>query len=230
VISGWLIKVVLGIVVVGFLVVELGSPLIAKAQAQDAADEIATEVGFQLRNRFTQETLIKTCTEEAERHSVTVDVDAGDCAFDRDKNEVVIRVHKTARSLVLKNLGGMLAVNDTFKLFDATTYSGSFSSVVSQTPGQTVTWDTSNLAVNGTVRVATAVAVPVTLASVVNGNNLNLSWPANQLGWRLEIQTNSLAVGINTNWFTVPGSTSVTSASIPVVPGNPTVFLRLVFP
>ena len=34
-------------------------------------------------------------------------------------------------TLVLKNLGGMLAVNDTFKLFNAATYGGSFSSVVS---------------------------------------------------------------------------------------------------
>jgi autotransporter-associated beta strand protein len=132
--------------------------------------------------------------------------------------------------LVLKNLGGVLAVNDTFKVFNATTYSGSFSSVVSQTPGQTVTWDLSNLTVDGTVRVATAVAAPVTLTSVVNGNNLDLSWPLDQLGYRLEVQTNSLAVGLNTNWVTVPGSTGVTAVSMPVVPGNPTVFFRLVFP
>ena len=131
-------------------------------------------------------------------------------------------------TLVLKNLGGMLAVNDTFKLFNAATYGGSFSSVVSQTPGQTVTWDTSNLAVNGTVRVASVVANPVTLTPVASGGTLNLSWP--QLGYRLEVQTNSLAVGINTNWVTVPGSTGVTSVSVPVVSGNPTVFFRLVFP
>jgi hypothetical protein len=124
----------------------------------------------------------------------------------------------------------MLAVNDTFKVFNAGAYSGSFSSVISQTPGQTVTWDLSNLTVNGTVRVASAVAVPVTLVSAPSGNTLNLSWPADQLGWRLEVQTNSLAVGLNTNWFTVPGSTSVTSVAVPVVPGNPTVFYRLVFP
>jgi len=133
-------------------------------------------------------------------------------------------------TLVIKNLGGMLAVNDTFKLFTATSYSGSFSSVVSQTPGQTITWDTSKLTVDGTVKVLTAVAAPVTLNSVVSGNTLNLSWPANQLGWRLEVQTNSLAVGINTNWATVPGSTSVTSVAVPVITVNPIVFYRLVFP
>jgi len=133
-------------------------------------------------------------------------------------------------TLVLRNLGGPLAVNDTFKPFNAATYVGSFSSVVSQTPGQTVTWDTSNLTADGTVRVATVAPAPVTLTSVVSGGNLNLSWPADQIGWRLEVQTNSLAVGLNTNWVTVPGSTGVTSVSVPVVPGNPTVFFRLVFP
>lgn len=133
-------------------------------------------------------------------------------------------------TLVLKNLGGLLAVNDTFKVFDAAAYSGSFSSVVSQTPGQLVTWDVSNLAVNGTVRVATVVAAPVTLVSTPNGNTLDLSWPVDQLGWRLEVQTNALSTGLSDNWFTVPGSTEVTEISVPVVPGNPTVFYRLVFP
>lgn len=133
-------------------------------------------------------------------------------------------------TLVIKNLGGVLAVNDTFKLFDAASFSGSFSSVVSQTPGQTVTWDPSKLNVDGTVKVLSVVSTPVTLSSVVSGNNLNLSWPASQLGYRLEVQTNSLAVGVNNNWVTVPGSTSVTALSVPIVTGNPTVFYRLVFP
>ncbi|HEX5220075.1 MAG TPA: autotransporter-associated beta strand repeat-containing protein [Verrucomicrobiae bacterium] len=130
-------------------------------------------------------------------------------------------------TLVLQNLGGMLAVGDTFNVFDAATFNGSFSSVVSVTPGQTVTWDVSQLNVDGTVKVATAVAAPAALSSVVNGNNLDLSWPA---GWRLEAQTNSLATGLNGNWGTVPGSEGVNSLSVPIVTGNPAVFYRLVFP
>ncbi|MGC3959940.1 MAG: hypothetical protein QM813_19040 [Verrucomicrobiota bacterium] len=83
---------------------------------------------------------------------------------------------------------------------------------------------------DGTIKVLSVVGNPVTLSSVVSGNNLNLSWPANQLGYRLEVQTNSLAVGVSNNWVTVPGSTSVTSMSVPIITGNPTVFYRLVFP
>lgn len=132
-------------------------------------------------------------------------------------------------TLVLKNLGGVLVAGDTFKVFNAPSYSGSFT-VVSQTPGQTITWDTSNLTVDGTVKVATAVAAPVSLGSAVSGNTLNLTWPISQLGYRLEAQTNSLTVGVNTNWVNVPGSSAVTSWPVPIVPGNPTVFYRLVFP
>jgi len=130
-------------------------------------------------------------------------------------------------TLVLQNLGGVLAVGDTFNVFDATTFSGSFGSVVSVTPGQVVTWDTSKLNVDGTVKVATAVAASATLASAVSGGSLNLSWPA---GWRLEAQTNSLAMGLSGNWGTVPGAQGVTSLSVPIVTGNPAVFYRLAFP
>jgi autotransporter-associated beta strand protein len=133
-------------------------------------------------------------------------------------------------TLVIKNLGGVLAVNDTFKLFNAAAYSGSFSAVVSQVYGQTVTWDLSNLTVDGTVRVASAVAAPVTLNPLVSGGTLNLSWPLDQIGWRLEVQTNSLAVGLSANWSTWPNSTLTNQVFIPVTPSNPSVFFRLVYP
>jgi hypothetical protein len=134
-------------------------------------------------------------------------------------------------TLVLKNLGGVLVVGETFNLFDATTYLGSFTGgVVSQTPGQTVTWDTTKLTTDGTVKVLTAVANPVTLTSTVSGGSLNLSWPASQLGYRLEVQTNPITVGLSNNWVTVPGSADVTSVSVPVSASTPTAFYRLVFP
>jgi autotransporter-associated beta strand protein/T5SS/PEP-CTERM-associated repeat protein len=133
-------------------------------------------------------------------------------------------------TLVLKNLGGVLAVNDTFKLFNATSYSGSFSAVVSQVYGQTVTWDLSNLTVNGTVRVASAVAAPVTLTPVVGGGLINLTWPVDQIGYRLEVQTNALSVGLSSTWSTWPNSAATNQVAIPVNPANPTVFFRLVYP
>ena len=71
---------------------------------------------------------------------------------------------------------------------------------------------------------------PVKLTSAVSGSNLNLSWPADHTGWRLLIQTNSLNVGLRTNWSTWPGSATTNAVSIPIVPSNPAVFMRLVYP
>ena len=34
---------------------------------------------------------------------------------------------------------------------------------------------------------------------------MTLTWPTDHTGWRLQSQTNSLNVGINTNWVEVPG-------------------------
>lgn len=130
-------------------------------------------------------------------------------------------------ALVITNTGAPLQAGDTFTLFSASGYSGGFS-IVSQTPGQIITWNTANLAVNGSISVATATGAPIT--ATLNGSNLDLSWPIEALGAQLQAQTNSLAVGLDTNWFPVDGSTSVNAISLPVDPANPTVFLRLVFP
>jgi len=62
------------------------------------------------------------------------------------------------------------------------------------------------------------------------GNQINLSWPATESGWRLEAQTNSLSVGLNTNWFTVSGSTSTNQMLIPISTTDESVFFRLVHP
>ena len=68
------------------------------------------------------------------------------------------------------------------------------------------------------------------LTNSVSGGNVNLSWPADHLGWRLEVQTNTLNVGLNSTWFTWPNSTNATAVSIPINSANPTVFFRLVYP
>jgi len=68
------------------------------------------------------------------------------------------------------------------------------------------------------------------LTNSLSGNTLTLAWPADHLGWRLEVQTNSLSAGLGANWFTWPNSTNVTTVPIPLSPANPTVFFRLVYP
>jgi polygalacturonase len=71
---------------------------------------------------------------------------------------------------------------------------------------------------------------PTNLVMQVVGNQLQLSWPQDHLGWRLQIQTNDLSGGLGTNWATVPNSTNVMATNIIVSPTNGSVFLRLVYP
>ncbi|HEX9046395.1 MAG TPA: MBG domain-containing protein, partial [Verrucomicrobiae bacterium] len=71
---------------------------------------------------------------------------------------------------------------------------------------------------------------PTNLAVQTTGNQLQLSWPQDHLGWRLQIQTNDVAGGISTNWVTVPNSTNVITTNIVINPGNGSVFLRLIYP
>jgi rhamnogalacturonan endolyase len=67
---------------------------------------------------------------------------------------------------------------------------------------------------------------PPPLITSYAGGILNLSWPTNA-GWTLQQQTNSLSMGLNTNWTDVYGSTGMTSTNIPLDPTKPTVFFRL---
>jgi hypothetical protein len=81
---------------------------------------------------------------------------------------------------------------------------------------------------------ASAIPLPSNLSTNLNfqtdGNQLQLSWPADHLGWRLESQTNTLDLGLGTNWVTVPGSNDTNQMSFPFGLGNGSVFFRLNYP
>ena len=77
---------------------------------------------------------------------------------------------------------------------------------------------------------ASAVPLPSSISTNISfqstGNQLEISWPADHLGWRLQIQTNSLNA---TNWVDVPNSTLTNDIFVPLDTTN-SEFLRLVFP
>ena len=130
-------------------------------------------------------------------------------------------------NLVVTNLpGSTLALGNSFKLFSAPV-SGSFSSIVYPNPPTGTVW-TNKLSQDGTIALVAAPApTPTNITFSVSGGNLILDWPAGQ-GWQLQAQTNTLAVGITTNWVNVLGAVPpVTNA---VAPSNGSVFYRLVYP
>lgn len=68
------------------------------------------------------------------------------------------------------------------------------------------------------------------LSFAASANQIQLSWPMDHLGWRLETQTNPSHVGIGTNWVTVPNANLTNQISLPTNITNGTVFFRLAYP
>jgi hypothetical protein len=60
----------------------------------------------------------------------------------------------------------------------------------------------------------------------VSGGALDLSWPADHVGWRLQAQTN----GLGANWFDVAGSTATNLMTLPFDATAGSVFFRLIYP
>lgn len=111
---------------------------------------------------------------------------------------------------------------------------GAGSFVLSSVPSgvtATLTNDPSNLWIALNVSVGNNVNTnPTNMTSVVNGSNLELSWPADHIGWRLQAQTNSLSAGLGTNWVDVPNTSTVNSYTNVINAANGSVFYRMVYP
>lgn len=132
--------------------------------------------------------------------------------------------------VTVTNLGATaLAVGNKFTLFNHAVSGGDTLTV----SGGGVNW-INNLATDGSIQVQSLTSpiasYPTNIIASVSGGTLTLGWPATHLGWLLQSQTNSLGIGLNTNWADVAGSGSVTSTNITVNPANPAVFFRLRHP
>jgi hypothetical protein len=80
-------------------------------------------------------------------------------------------------ALNINYLSGPPASGASFKLFQAPSYSGSFTSINPATPGSGLTWDTSQLRTSGTIRVVagTAGTSPRFGGITLSGTNLIVS-------------------------------------------------------
>ena len=152
-------------------------------------------------------------------------------------NDVVLATAATPTTiayngtLVLTNISGTLASTDTFKLFSASNYTGSFSAVLPAVPAAGLGWDTSTLATDGTLRlIATVNLTPTNITAALAGNQLTLSWPSDHTGWHLQAQTNSLSAGLGTNWVTIPNTDQSNQYTTTVDSTQGTVFYRMVYP
>jgi RHS repeat-associated protein len=118
-------------------------------------------------------------------------------------------------TLVVTNLAGTLAAGDSFKLFDAASYTGSFAAISPATPGIGIVWDMTYLPVEGTLRVAAVPPERPLIQVTFTGGLLVLAWPS---GCTLQSANSLLGP-----WSAVPGAVSPYT----VVPIDPTKFYRL---
>lgn len=136
--------------------------------------------------------------------------------------------------LKVVNLSGTLAAGDSFKLFDSLAYSGAFASIDPASPGAGLAWDTTGLAINGTLKVASAANPPHFNNPVLSGSTLTLSGGGGTPnGNYILLGTTNVASGVtnwdhlSTNQFDASGNFSL---PIPVTPGIPQQFFLIQVP
>jgi hypothetical protein len=127
--------------------------------------------------------------------------------------------------------GGGTALTDgaSFQLFLNGPRSGAFDAIVPAIPGPGLAWDTSQLTVDGTLKVVTSVTPPSpTIAPVtVMGNNLVVSVPTVAgANYVLQTATNLTPTILWVNESTNAGTGSNLILNVPIEPDKPQKFVR----
>jgi hypothetical protein len=100
VITGWLVKLVVAIALVGFLVVELGTPLVVRLQLDGTAHDAADSAEAIMRDRGSFDAAKQAAVEVATGESASVDEFSLD-----EEGHVRVTLHKEAKSYLLKRWG-----------------------------------------------------------------------------------------------------------------------------
>ena len=95
-IGGWLLKIVIALAVVGFLVVELGSPLLTKATLDGTAHDAANDAAHEFFASHDPSRAQQLAVEDADNGHAHLEAFAVD-----DKGVVHVTLSKQARSYLL---------------------------------------------------------------------------------------------------------------------------------
>jgi autotransporter-associated beta strand protein len=106
-------------------------------------------------------------------------------------------------TLNLVNISGApLAVGNSFQIFSAVSYAGSFANIVPATPGVGLAWDTSQLNI-GFLNVVAAPSQPVISSTEVSGGNLIFSGTGGTTNGTFYVLTSTNLTTPLTNWTVV---------------------------
>jgi len=152
-------------------------------------------------------------------------------------NDMIVApvIATSGSTLTITNLGPDLITGDSFKLFPGAISGFATVNLPIQNAAGTVTYQwQNNIGDDGSITVlqgASPVATnPTNITFQVSGEQVTLSWPEDHLGWRLQVQTNTLNTGLTATWYDVAGSTTVTQMNMTINPANEAVFYRLANP
>lgn len=135
--------------------------------------------------------------------------------------------------LNLVNISGSpLAAGNSFQIFSAASYTGSFATITPATPGSGLVWDTSALDSSGVLSVIAGASGPaISNNTSLSDGNLIFSGTGGTAGGSFYVLTTTNLdipltnwVTLSTNSFGANGSFSVTNA---VTPGTPQQFYRI---
>lgn len=136
-------------------------------------------------------------------------------------------------TLTVTNLGPAFQGGEVFHLFSGPVAAVNFASITLPAISSPLSW-TNKLAIDGTIAVLGSLVNTNSphMTNTFDGTTLTLSWPATgYIGyWRLEAQTNTLAVGLSTNWVEVAGASATNKVILTVDPTQGAVFYRLIYP
>ena len=129
-------------------------------------------------------------------------------------------------TLAVTNISGTPNPGDTYSLFTATSRSGNFANITgSPGAGMAFTFNPTN----GVLSVISTVATnPTNIIALATNGSLNLSWPADHIGWHLE--SNSVNLADTNFWFAVPGSDATNQVIMSIDPSQSNVFFRMAYP
>ena len=171
-----------------------------------------------------------------------------------DNSGVVTGVKSfTGANVVVTNINtgaGLFAAGQSFRMFqnsDVGILTGNIAGtgpstnkypIVTPTiPAVNTKWDLANLRdtdPNGFVNTSSfpTSGTNITISTFTDGGNkvTHLQWPNDYIGWRLQQQTNSLSVGLFTNWTTVTGSAATNDLYITNDAAIDTSFFRMIYP
>jgi fibronectin-binding autotransporter adhesin len=111
-------------------------------------------------------------------------------------------------TLNLVNISGApYAVGNSFQIFNAASYTGSFGNITPATPGTGLAWDTSQLNTFGSLNVVAASAQPVIGSTKISGGNLIFSGTGGTINGTYSVLTATNLTTSLTNWTAVATNT-----------------------